>query len=41
MAGCAHAFGRGWMSLYQILGGKPGAGGVLGFPLTREFIYPS
>jgi cyclopropane-fatty-acyl-phospholipid synthase len=39
LAGSAHGFDRGWMSLHQILAGKPVAGGALGFPLTRDFIY--
>jgi cyclopropane-fatty-acyl-phospholipid synthase len=39
MAGSAHAFERGWMSIYQILAGKPHADGRLAFPATREYIY--
>ena len=39
MAGSAHAFERGWMSVYQILAGKPLARGRLGVPATREYIY--
>ncbi|HYH42168.1 MAG TPA: cyclopropane-fatty-acyl-phospholipid synthase family protein [Burkholderiales bacterium] len=39
MAGSAHAFERGWMSIYQILAGKPLARGRLGVPATREYIY--
>jgi cyclopropane-fatty-acyl-phospholipid synthase len=39
MAGSAHAFERGWMSVYQILAGKPLANGTLGVPLTREHVY--
>jgi cyclopropane-fatty-acyl-phospholipid synthase len=39
MAGSAHAFERGWMSVYQVLAGKPRAGGKLRFPGTREYIY--
>jgi cyclopropane-fatty-acyl-phospholipid synthase len=41
LAGSAYGFDRGWMSLHQILSGKPLAGGALGFPLTRDFIYAS
>jgi cyclopropane-fatty-acyl-phospholipid synthase len=39
MAGSAHAFERGWLSIYQVLAGRPGADGSLGLPLTREHIY--
>lgn len=39
MAGSAHAFERGWMSIFQILAGKPMANGVLPYPLTRDPIY--
>jgi cyclopropane-fatty-acyl-phospholipid synthase len=39
MAGSAHAFERGWMSVYQILAGKPLADGRLGAASTREYIY--
>jgi cyclopropane-fatty-acyl-phospholipid synthase len=39
MAGSAHAFERGWMSLFQVLGGKPTADGRLPYPLTREHVY--
>jgi cyclopropane-fatty-acyl-phospholipid synthase len=39
MAGSAHAFDRGWLSLWQLLAGKPLADGRLPHPLTREFIY--
>lgn len=39
MAGSAHAFERGWMSLYQILAGKAGNDGRLTLPLTRDYIY--
>lgn len=39
MAGSAHAFERGWMSIYQILAGKPRADGRLELPATREHIY--
>jgi len=39
MAGSAHAFERGWMSLYQILAGKAGNDGRLAIPLTRDYMY--
>lgn len=39
MAGSAHAFERGWMSLFQILAGRPLADGTLPYPLTREHVY--
>lgn len=39
MAGSAHAFERGWMSIYQVLAGKPLADGRLSTPATREYIY--
>ena len=39
MAGSAHAFERGWMSIYQILAGKRLPDGRLGVPATREYIY--
>ena len=38
-AGSAHAFDRGWLSLWQLLGGKPLADGRLPHPLTREYMY--
>lgn len=39
MAGSAHAFERGWLSIYQILAGKPRADGRAVLPLTRDYIY--
>jgi cyclopropane-fatty-acyl-phospholipid synthase len=39
LAGSAHAFDRGWLSLWQILAGKPFPDGTLPHPLTREFMY--
>jgi cyclopropane-fatty-acyl-phospholipid synthase len=41
LAGSAHAFDRGWLSLWQILAGKPLADGRLPHPLTREYMYPA
>ncbi len=41
MAGSAHAFDRGWLSLWQILAGKPLADGRLPHPLTRDYMYDS
>lgn len=39
MAGSAYAFTRGWISIYQLLGGKPLSDGTLPHPLTREHVY--
>jgi cyclopropane-fatty-acyl-phospholipid synthase len=39
LAGSAHAFDRGWLSLWQLLAGKPLPDGRLPHPLTREYIY--
>jgi cyclopropane-fatty-acyl-phospholipid synthase len=39
MAGSAHAFDRGWMSLYQILAGKGTDEGSLPYPFVRDYIY--
>ena len=39
MAGSALGFERGWMSVYQVLAGKPLAGGALELPQTRDYIY--
>jgi len=39
MAGSAHAFERGWLSLWQLLAGKPLRDGRLPHPLTRSFMY--
>jgi cyclopropane-fatty-acyl-phospholipid synthase len=41
MAGSAHAFARGWLSLSQVLAGKPRADGTLPYPYTRDHIYVS
>lgn len=39
MAGSAHAFDRGWISIFQILGARPLADGTLPYPLTRAHVY--
>lgn len=39
MAGSAHAFERGWLSVYQVLAGRPLTDGTPGFPQTRDWIY--
>jgi cyclopropane-fatty-acyl-phospholipid synthase len=41
MAGMAHAFDRGWLSVCQVLGQKPLANGPAPRPLTRRFQYAS
>jgi len=40
MAGSAHAFDRGWLSLWQLLAGKALPDGRLPHPLTRRYMYP-
>ena len=39
MAGSAHAFGRGWISIYQLLGIKMQPDGTAPYPPTREHVY--
>jgi len=39
MAGSAHGFSRGWISIYQLLGGKAHANGTFAYPLTRDHVY--
>jgi cyclopropane-fatty-acyl-phospholipid synthase len=39
LAGCAHAFEQGWISIYQILASKQKKPGRTGLPLTRDWIY--
>ena len=39
MAGSAHAFDRGWISIFQILGVKPLESGEILYPMTREHVY--
>lgn len=38
LAGCAHAFERGWVSIYQVLATKQ-ASGLSPLPWTREHLY--
>ena len=40
LAGSAHAFTRGWLSLWQILAGRPLRDGALPHPPTRRYMYP-
>jgi len=39
LAGSAHAFDRGWLSIFQLLAGKPLPDGSLPHPSTREYMY--
>jgi cyclopropane-fatty-acyl-phospholipid synthase len=39
LAGSAHAFERGWLSIFQLLAGKPLADGRLPHPATRDYMY--
>jgi cyclopropane-fatty-acyl-phospholipid synthase len=39
LAGSAHAFDRGWLSIFQLLAGKPLADGSLPHPSTRDYMY--
>jgi len=39
MAGSAHAFDRGWISIFQILGARPRADGTVPYPATRQHVY--
>ncbi len=39
LAGCAHAFEQGWISIYQILASKQAKPGRAAVPLTREYMY--
>ncbi len=39
MAGSAHAFERGWISVFQMLATRPPENGAWSLPLTREFMY--
>jgi cyclopropane-fatty-acyl-phospholipid synthase len=39
LAGCAHAFEQGWISIYQILASKQTKPGRAEVPLTRDWMY--
>ena len=39
LAGCAHAFERGWINVYQVLASKQGEPGPTALPLTRDWMY--
>jgi cyclopropane-fatty-acyl-phospholipid synthase len=39
MAGSAWSFERGWLSVYQLLAGRPDTAARLPLPLTREHVY--
>jgi cyclopropane-fatty-acyl-phospholipid synthase len=39
LAGSAHAFDRGWLSIFQLLAGKPLQDGRLPHPATRAYMY--
>jgi len=39
LAGCAHAFEQGWISIYQILASRQTKPGRTALPLTRDWIY--
>jgi cyclopropane-fatty-acyl-phospholipid synthase len=39
LAGSAHAFERGWLSIFQLLAGRPLPDGQLPHPATREYMY--
>ena len=39
LAGCAHAFDQGWISIYQILASRQTKPGRAALPLTRDWMY--
>jgi cyclopropane-fatty-acyl-phospholipid synthase len=39
MAGSAHAFEAGWLSLFQIMAARPDARGMSDYPYKRDYIY--
>ncbi|MEY3200600.1 MAG: hypothetical protein RIR70_150 [Pseudomonadota bacterium] len=39
MAGSAHAFSRGWLSLFQVLVGRPRKDGSVDYPYRRDHLY--
>jgi cyclopropane-fatty-acyl-phospholipid synthase len=40
LAGCAHGFENGWMTIHQVLAVKSHARAPYPLPLSREFMYP-
>jgi cyclopropane-fatty-acyl-phospholipid synthase len=40
LAGCAHAFDQGWISIYQVLASRRARPGRTELPLTRDWMYP-
>jgi cyclopropane-fatty-acyl-phospholipid synthase len=41
LAGCAHAFDQGWVSIYQVLASRCTRPGRAALPLTRDWMYAS
>ncbi len=39
LAGCAHAFEQGWISIYQVLATRQSRPGFATLPLTRDWMY--
>jgi cyclopropane-fatty-acyl-phospholipid synthase len=39
LAGCAHAFEQGWVSIYQVLASRQAKPGRTDLPLTRDWMY--
>ena len=39
LAGCAHAFEQGWISIYQVLASRQAQPGKTDLPLTRDWMY--
>jgi cyclopropane-fatty-acyl-phospholipid synthase len=39
MAGSAHAFERGWLSVFQVIAGRPATDGTVPLPLARDYMY--
>ncbi len=39
LAGCAHAFDEGWVSIYQVLASRQTLPGKTALPLTRDWMY--
>lgn len=40
LAGCAHGFEQGWISIYQVLATRRAEAGLTSLPLTRDWMYP-